>query len=355
MSVVPLTPELEPAWEAFVRTRERALFYASLPYRDLLLRVLAARPHYFVALDDDRVCGLLPSFAMPHPRWGAALNSLPYYGSNGGFITDGRPEVARRLALAFVALERELQCAASTVVSSPFDAELSAFEDLEPAFIDERIGQVTPLPYEATEQALFALYDESARRNVRKARKSSVAWRVENSAEAMRFLCQTHDENIRAVGGLPKSRNFFEAVPRAVPQEHWRLYVAEVEGERVAALLVFRFNSTVEYYTPAIIEASRPLQPLALLVHEAMREAVTDGYRWWNWGGTWKSQVGVYRFKRKWGAVDMPYRYYTRLNRPELLQCTRSELLAAYPNFFVVPFDKLAHAGRPSGETLLAR
>jgi hypothetical protein len=277
------------------------------------------------------------------------LNSLPYYGSNGGFITDGRPQSAKALGTAWLALERELGCAASTVISSPFDTELEVFErDLEPTFRDDRIGQVTPLPAGGAEEALFALYDETARRNVRKARKSGVTWRVDNGTEAISFLHRTHDENIRAIGGLSKSRGFFDAVPAVVPQQDWRVYVAEHAGERVAALLVFRFNATVEYYTPAIVEASRPLQPLALLVHEAMREAATGGYKWWNWGGTWKSQVGVYRFKRKWGAVDMPYHYYTRLADRRLLQCTRAELLSAFPGFFAVPFDKLEQTQQAS-------
>jgi len=342
LRVESLTPELEPAWREFVRRRRQTLFYASLQYRDLLARVLDGQPHYLLALDGDRVCGVLPSFAMRHPSLGTVLNSLPYYGSNGGFITDGHPEAAKAVAGAWLALERELACAASTVISAPFDADLSVFErDLAPTFRDDRIGQATRLPAGGSEEALFALYDETARRNVRKARRSGVAWRVDNGAEAMAFLYRTHEENIRAIGGLPKSRSFFDAVPAVVPQEDWRVYVAEKSGEPVAALLVFRFNATVEYYTPAIVETSRPLQPLALLVHEAMREAAAEGYKWWNWGGTWKSQVGVYRFKRKWGAVDMPYHYYTRLADRRLLHCSRGELLSAFPGFFVVPFDKL--------------
>lgn len=344
MRVEPLTAKLEPAWREFLRGRERALFYASLQYRDLVARVVDARPHYLMALDGEEVGGVLPSFAMSHPLLGTVLNSLPYYGSNGGFITDGRPAVAKTLAGAWLALERELGCAATTMISSPFDSDLTVYEGLAPTFRDNRIGQVTPLPASGTEEALFALYDETARRNVRKARKSGVAWRVDNSAEAMSFLYRTHDENIRAIGGLSKPGTFFDAVAVVVPQEDWRLYVAEQAGERIAALLVFRFNATVEYYTPAIVEASRSLQPLALLVHEAMRESAAAGYKWWNWGGTWKSQTGVYRFKRKWGAVDMPYHYYTRLVEPGLLRRSRAELLAAFPGFFVVPFDQLDHA-----------
>jgi lipid II:glycine glycyltransferase (peptidoglycan interpeptide bridge formation enzyme) len=194
------------------------------------------------------------------------------------------------------------------------------------------------------EDELFALYEESARRNVRKARKAGVTFRESRDREAFAFLHRTHDANIRAVNGLPKTQAFFDAVAESVPHACWVLWIAEQASTPVAALLVFRFNRTVEYFTPAILEEARNAQPLALLVHEAMCQAARDSYRWWNWGGTWATQEGVYRFKRKWGAQDMPYYYYTRISDRRLLDRSREELLAAFPGFFVAPFDKLSTA-----------
>jgi len=346
VKVVPLRPELEPSWNEFVASRDAALFYASLEFRDLLARVLLnARPHYLLALDGDRVCGVLPAFAAHHPTLGKVLNSLPYYGSNGGFVTDGRAETAQALLAAYLHLESSIGCVASTLVSSPFDGERVEYEKgLAATFRDNRIGQVTPLPSPSAsmEDELFALYDDTARRNVRKARKSGVTWETRRDFDAFLYLHRTHAKNIHAVGGLPKELAFFRAVADGISEKHWRLYVANSDEQPIGALLVFRFNRTVEYYTPAISEDFRPLQPLSLLVHEAMREAASDGYRWWNWGGTWRSQTGVYRFKRKWGAVDMPYHYYTRITDRTLLGRTRSELLEAFPHFFVLPFEQLA-------------
>jgi hypothetical protein len=341
--VRPLDAALEPAWREFLAAREDALFYASLEFRDLLARVLDAKPHYLVALEGAKVRGLLPSFARSDARLGTVLNSLPYYGSNGGFVTDGSPEADAALVHAWLELERGLGCAASTLVGSPFDGERDVYEQrIGHAFRDSRTGQLTPLPAGDAdpEAALFARYDESARRNVRKARKSGVTFRESRAVEDLRFLFATHRDNIQAIGGLNKDWSFFEAV-RLVPAERWSLLVAEQDGAPVAALLLFRFNRTVEYYTPAILERARADQPLALLVHEAMRDAARQGYRWWNWGGTWATQDGVYRFKKKWGAEDRPYHYYVRLSRPEVLERSPAELREAFPGFFIVPFSKL--------------
>jgi lipid II:glycine glycyltransferase (peptidoglycan interpeptide bridge formation enzyme) len=112
-------------------------------------------------------------------------------------------------------------------------------------------------------------------------------------------------------------------------------------GQPVAALLLLYFNRTVEYYVPATLEAERVHQPTSLILFQAMQDAARAGYTRWNWGGTWLNQDGVSRFKRKWGAQDSRYRYYIKLNAAEILKRSRSELLDAYPGFYVVPFDKL--------------
>ena len=77
---------------------------------------------------------------------------------------------------------------------------------------------------------------------------------------------------------------------------------------------------------------------------EALADAARDGYRIWNWGGTWPGQVGVYRFKRKWAAREEGYSYSTQLNDRSLLELSPAEILARYPSFFVVPFSALAKA-----------
>ncbi len=80
---------------------------------------------------------------------------------------------------------------------------------------------------------------------------------------------------------------------------------------------------------------------MALILYRAMEDAAARGCTCWNWGGTWLSQQGVYRFKRKWGAGDRRYRYYVRVNDEGVLHRSPGELLSAYPDFYVVPFDRL--------------
>ena len=150
---------------------------------------------------------------------------------------------------------------------------------------------------------------------------------------------------MQAIGGLAKSERFFDLLPTVfTPGEDFKLYIADKDGEIAAALLVLYFNRTAEYYTPVIDHLSRPLQPLSLILLQALADAARDGYQTWNWGGTWPGQVGVYRFKRKWAAREESYSYYTQLNDKRLLELSPAEILARYPSFFVIPFSALARA-----------
>jgi hypothetical protein len=168
---------------------------------------------------------------------------------------------------------------------------------------------------------------------------------VRTDADALGFLEQTHRENMGEIGGRPKSPEFFAKVPKYFAAgRDYDVYVAERKGDRLAALLVFYFNKTVEYFTPATCVKAREIQPMALILRHAMLDAAARGFTRWNWGGTWMTQEGVYRFKKKWAADDHPYRHYIKVNDPAIFHSRKEDLLAGYPEFFVVPFARLTES-----------
>ena len=175
---------------------------------------------------------------------------------------------------------------------------------------------------------------------VRKAEKLGVA--VATDEGEMDFLVQTHAENMMEVGGRPKNAAFFGLVARRFKHgPEYRIYVARIDGRPVAAVLLFYYNGTVEYFTPVVRKEYRETQALSLAIYRAMCDASIAGFRWWNWGGTWSSQEGVYRFKKRWGTQDRPYTYFVRLNDESLRRLKAQALLDAYPDFFVLPFSQL--------------
>jgi hypothetical protein len=323
------------AYRRFLASHPETLLYHSLEYKELLEDLLGCTADYWLAWDGDGVVGILPVM-WRDGAFGRVVNSLPFFGSHGGPLA-ASPAVAAALCTRFDDLCAAPDIAAATLIEHPFapiDAVVA--HDLR----DERIGQFTPL---GDGVPLAAAIDGSARRNVGKANRFGVTVAVENDAIA--FLEKTHDENMAVIGGRPKPPEFFARLSRHfVAGRDYRIYLARRDEIPLAALLLLYCGRTVEYFTPASTVAAREHQPMALILSTAMEDAAARGYVRWNWGGTWRTQQGVYRFKRKWGAIDAPYRYFTRLNDRRLLSCRPAELLAAYPGFFTVPFSQLSSA-----------
>jgi hypothetical protein len=341
VNVQLLTPEDDEAYERHLARHACALFYQSPRYRDFLRALLGCESHYLGVVEGGEIVGSLPLMYADTPA-GRVWNSLPYYGSNGGVLADS-PEAERALVGAYNELARAPGTLAATVVGNPLAAGHP--KGIAHDLTDYRIGQLTPLPAGADDpwEALMAAVDSSARRNVRRAQAEGIT--VERDPGEVDALRRMHQENMAAIGGLPKSGRFFELFPGCFrPGTDYELWVARKDGAPVAALLAFYYGGTAEYFTPATDAEHRSLQALPLIVMTAMSDAARRGYRWWNWGGTWGVQTGVYRFKKKWAAEDRRYEYLTALNDPSLLERDREELLALAPGFFVVPFHALAGA-----------
>lgn len=334
-----LAPHLAERYEAFLLARPETLLYQSWRYQSLLIDLLGCRQHGLLALDGhDNVLAALPLMAMDGPM-GTVLNSLPFYGSNGALVGED-PRARAALVGAYRTLVHSPGVAASTLIESPLAPGGS--DGLAHDLTDERIGQLTPLPAAGDEEsALMQSFHYKTRNMVRKAEKLGVEVVVDN--DAMSFLVAVHEENMREIDGLPKPRKFFAALPQHFRAgQDYRLYVARLKEEPVAAVLVFFYNRTAEYYTPVVRKEHRNSQALSAAIFRAMCDAAAQGHAWWNWGGTWLSQDGVYRFKSRWGTRNLPYRYLTSVNNSALLKSSRAELLAAYPSFFTVPFSVLS-------------
>jgi hypothetical protein len=212
-----------------------------------------------------------------------------------------------------------------------------------PTATDTRVGQVTRLPDDGpqVEQRLEALLRQKTRNLVRKARMQGFELANGDTDAGWRFLYETHLENLTAMGGRPKPPAHFEAMRHSIPVGWRRVLETRLAGTPVASVLLFKFNKTVEYVTPVVKREYRSMQPLSFAIWHGMLEAVGEGYRHWNWGGTWASQGTLHHFKAGWAAADLPYYYLVRATAGALSAWRRqpAEWSAAFPYYYVFPHD----------------
>lgn len=336
-----LGPEL---YEAFLAQISSSMLTHSLRYRNFLLSSLPrSTSHYLCAVQEGKIVGVLPLMSSGGPV-GPVFNSLPFFGSHGGLLLlpNSGIEVARALLDMAESVCLENGAFSLTIVESPFGSFSHTALELWPT--DERIGQVTALPRcledEQVDQVLMDRFHGKTRNAIRKASKIGYEVSVENTREAFKDLWAIHGENMVAIGGKPKDSGVIDAIWSAFePKKDFQLYLAKEGSQTISALLVFYYEDFVEYWMPVTKESHRSNQPLSLLIFTAMRDAVMDRkMSYWNWGGTWKSQSGVYSFKSRWGTRDFPYSYFTRVFREgHLLVSDFESLLPSYPGFYIAP------------------
>jgi len=326
------------AYANFISTQE-TLIYPTQQYLDLIAQFVGGVPKLMLSTKGEEIQGAIPFFEKSG-RFGTIVNSLPFYGSNGGCITKD-PSIKTQLLHSIERYIRSNEVDAATIINNPL-TDPDGY-DLQCDFLGSRIGQYTflnELDQTNLDESLLNRFHYKTRNMVRKAIKSNIKITKDNSQ--FDYLIKQHQKNMSLIGGMQKTPSFFNLLEgELVSNKDYNLFVAHKDGKTIAALLVLYHKGIVEYYTPVIEVEYRSYQPMSLLIFESMKMAVKNGYKCWNWGGTWESQESVYRFKKRWGSVDKPYHYYTFVNNMEIRNCSPEELLKEYPYFFVLPFDEL--------------
>ncbi|WP_321469661.1 GNAT family N-acetyltransferase [Halarcobacter sp.] len=333
MEVLKYSQEYQLQYEEFIKNDNRNLFFHSINYLNLLCELLNANNETIIVKENDQIVGVLPLLSKKG-LYGTVINSSPYYGSNGYIITEN-DEVYNILLEEYNNLILNTDIFASVLITNPLrEIEIT---NLNYNYEDYRIGQFTFLPKDV--ESLMDLFHSKTRNMVRKAFKSNIEIEVDNNA--FEFLENTHKENMLEIGGTAKSEKFFHLVRKYFKADmDYKIYVAKIDGKQVSALLLFYFNDTIEYFTPVVKVEYRNIQPLSAIIYDAMIDGIKNNYKKWNWGGTWSSQEGVYRFKKRWGTEDIRYNYYIQVNKNKT-DLRKEVLLNEYSGFYTIPFSEL--------------
>lgn len=166
------------------------------------------------------------------------------------------------------------------------------------------------------EQQVLARMKQKTRYNIRLAQKKGIVVKPSTDIAAFHRLMQSTGR--RDAFGVHSLNYYQQAYDLFQPQNACQLFVAEYQGEPLAAVMVFAQGKRAWYFYGASSDEHRDLMPSYLVQWEAMRWARARGCELYDlWGvpdadektledgflqnetGLW----GVYRFKRGFGGV----------------------------------------------------
>ena len=119
--VEKLTPAFGRRYQKFLRSDPTCLVYASLEFRDFLLKAVGGTSTVLMALDEqDQIVGTLCYF-VSCSSFGTVINSMPWYGSHGSCIVRGNfPEDVRcALIMRFREITEQPDVLSATVILTP--------------------------------------------------------------------------------------------------------------------------------------------------------------------------------------------------------------------------------------------
>ncbi len=255
-----------------------------------------------------------------------------------GRVLDDLQALARRERAVFIKLDPDLPFAAGfpgQEQTNPMGAQLVSELEIRDWRLSRdqiQFRNTVTLDLRRSEADLLSGMKQKTRYNVRLAEKKGVRVRSSpGSLTDLDLLYRMYAETSVRDGFVIRSANYYrDAWGSFIEAGLAQPFIAEVEGEPVSALILFKFARTAWYMYGMSREAHREKMPNHLLQWEAMRWAKANGCETYDfWGapdefnasdpmwGVWKFKEGfggqVVRHIGAWDYAPSPllYRLYT--------------------------------------------
>lgn len=309
-------------------------------YRDALTTIPVGEPTSFGLFEGGDLVGMLPGVTK-RSELGTVFSSLPFFGANAGVLFSERAVSRDRahselLSAAHDALASEPDPIAATYYTPFLSPEFSPYEAALGSHL--HVERTTQWQRLADEE-----WSSKIRYDVRFAVRSGVEISTDCTPALVDAFYDLYVANCTDAGIPVKPRSVINRILDDRDSDRVSWHVAILDGAVIGGLIALWGPRTGSYYIPCTAAHARSLQPGTLLLDRALREARDRGVTHWNWEGSPGRESGVYRFKKKWGAVEAPFRIYVERHRPDdqLRSLSPSEIATAFPYFFVYPFGLL--------------
>lgn len=283
-------------WDDLAVRAPDGTFFHRFAWRRLLTDALGYADRYRCAWRDGALCGVLPLVEVDSRLFGRSLTSLPFCSYAGPLGAGDDPAGAEdALVEAAVALGRdaradrvELRAWRVLRAEAPRQTLYATFRGPIPPALDTMKG----LP-------------QKRRNVVRKAVTAGLQATV--GRDAGRFY-ELYAENARAHGTPALGRRFFDALLAAFPADCDILFVSDVQGRDLSAILNFYHRGEVLAYFAGEVAEARQTNANDFKYWSLMRHAAARGCDRFDFGRS-KAGTGSFEFKRLWGFEPTVLQY----------------------------------------------
>ena len=278
-------------WDQFVLRHSNLLFHTS-SWWQVLTEGYACPMRYLILEKDGKWLCVLPGMIVGNRFFRVFYSLIPY----GGFVGD-RTQIPEFLTLLTQwAKNRKIH---RIQIVDPTIKERQELPDFNCV---ESFRHLLELKDKPLDQIMTG-YDESVRRNIRKASKSGLYVEAIKRREEIEEFYRLYLESMRRNRALAKYplQLFYRIYDFLVPDRAEILF-AKSQGRAVAGMVLVHSQDTAHYFHGGSETRSLHLRPNDLLFHRAIESAIDRGKEFFDFFGSDKRMVSLIRFKDKWGT-----------------------------------------------------
>ena len=294
------TDEEAGAYTGYLRSHPARTAYHELALRELIRHVNGQESHHLIARDDDgTVRGILPLVRLASPLLGDFMVSMPWFNYGGPLAEDDVASEA--LVRAAGEAAREHGCSHAEIRESAPRAGWPARTD--------KVSMTLALPDSVA--TLDKDFGASLRAQSNKAVRAGCTFRT-GGRELLDDFYRVFSVNMRDLGTPVQSRAFFDGLLELFGDDAFLATVSRDGRPLAAAFLLAHGGETLEIPWASSLRRANPLGVNMLLYRRTLAEALSRGYRHFDFG---RSTMGgpTWRFKKQWGAAprQLHWHYWT--------------------------------------------
>jgi CelD/BcsL family acetyltransferase involved in cellulose biosynthesis len=306
VSITIVDPWTDAPWDAYVASHPRATVYHTGGW----IRIVCETGRYpSLCLLHERagqVTGVMPLAAVDSTLTGRRISTLPFSDTCFALADDAATAYALLDHAKAIRLERRAKFHEMRGLPALRDgADMEA-----PGYTRSGYFYNFVIPLAGDPEAVRMTFAKTAvRQTISKGIKLGVTVRIGDSSDLDAFYALYVRNRLRH-GIPPQPKQLFSAIlERPGASTRSMLYLAEHEGNALAALIMLRYNGVTYAKYEGVDETRRELLALYPLLWKTIEDAVRAGDRAYDFGRTAGDDPGLCDFKKRWGTTqtEMPY------------------------------------------------
>ena len=293
-----------PFWEELARANPACTFYHTPLWHDIVIKAYkdySIGTRGFIFDNGGRAAFPFIQTKNGRPLLGKSRLKSSVFGGYGGIIADTSVGAAQQQEVYdFLVKQR----ASISIDTNPFSK--TAVKLPEGFICKEDFTQALTLTKD--EQALYQKLNRGGKSNLNQAKKHGITVRLARTDADVHAYYALYRDTLRRWGDgalfeYPESLFFtiFAHAGNAI-----KIWLAEKEGVIVAGVIIFYWNRIATYWHGASHQDYFQCYPNNMLHMEIIRDAAAAGFHFYDFGPS-GGQEGVVRFKKSFGAQELPF------------------------------------------------